>query len=68
MFGKKLDSINEILNVVGSARNGILEPRIVNVKENDRQRHVVFFILLIDCAIPLVPPRIQQQLLPLQLP
>jgi len=35
MFGKKLDSINEILNVVGSARNGILEPRIVNVKEND---------------------------------
>ena len=35
MFGKKLDSINEILSVVGSARNGILEPRIVNVKEND---------------------------------
>ena len=35
MFRKKLDSINEILSVVGSARNGILEPRIVNVKEND---------------------------------
>ena len=32
MFGKK---ISENLNVISSARNGILEPRIVNIKESD---------------------------------
>ena len=35
MFGKKIESISEILNVISSARNGILEPRIVNIKESD---------------------------------
>ena len=35
MFGKKIESISEILNVISSARNGILEPRIVNIKEGD---------------------------------
>ena len=31
MFKKKSNAISEILDVVKSARNGILEPRIVNV-------------------------------------
>ena len=35
MFGKKIESISEILNVISSARNGTLEPRIVNIKESD---------------------------------
>jgi methyl-accepting chemotaxis sensory transducer len=35
MFKKRSNAISEILDVVKSARNGILEPRIVNVGEKD---------------------------------
>ena len=35
MFKKKSNAINEILSVVKSASNGILEPRIVNISEKD---------------------------------
>jgi len=35
MFNKKSNAINEILNVIKSASNGILEPRIVNISEKD---------------------------------
>nr|WP_103644726.1 methyl-accepting chemotaxis protein [Campylobacter concisus] len=44
MFKKKSNAINEILSVVKSARNGILEPRIVNVGEKDEMYEVALGI------------------------
>ena len=44
MFKKKSNAINEILSVVKSASNGILEPRIVNVGEKDEMYEVALGI------------------------
>lgn len=44
MFKKKSNAISEILDVVKSARNGILEPRIVNVGEKDEMYEIALGI------------------------
>ena len=44
MFKKKSNAISEILDVVNSARNGILEPRIVNVGEKDEMYEIALGI------------------------
>ena len=44
MFKKKSNAISEILDVVKSARNGILEPRIVNVGEKDEMYEIALRI------------------------
>jgi len=44
MFKKKSNAISEILDVVKSARNGVLEPRIVNVGEKDEMYEIALGI------------------------
>ena len=44
MFKKRSNAISEILDVVKSARNGILEPRIVNVGEKDEMYEIALGI------------------------
>lgn len=44
MFKKRSNAISEILDVVKSARNGVLEPRIVNVGEKDEMYEIALGI------------------------
>lgn len=44
MFKKRSNAISEILDVVKSARNGILEPRTVNVGEKDEMYEIALGI------------------------
>ena len=44
MFKKRSNAISEILDVIKSARNGILEPRIVNVGEKDEMYEIALGI------------------------
>ncbi|MBE3022710.1 transcriptional regulator [Campylobacter sp. 7477a] len=43
-FNKKMENYDEILDVIKSARNGILEPRIININPNHPLREIALGI------------------------